>query len=63
MSVLGPNDPRAITGKDWEDARANTEKWSEFLGIPPMTAKQKKEYEDRLTAVLDLIGYKEEDES
>ena len=60
MSVLGPNDPRAITDpKVLEEARANTEKWNEFLGIKPMTAKQKKAKRELEDAILDLIGWED----
>lgn len=58
--ILGPNDPRAITGKKLEEARANTEKWNDFLGIKPMTAAEKKKKREMEEAILDLIGWEEE---
>jgi hypothetical protein len=63
MTTLGPNDPRAITGKALEEARKNTEKWNEMLGIKPMTAKQKARYEQELEQVLDIIGWKDDDDT
>jgi hypothetical protein len=62
MAVLGPNDPRAITGKAREEAQANTERWNALLGIKPMTKAEKARYEAELEQVLDLIGWTDEDE-
>jgi hypothetical protein len=59
--ILGPNDPRAIRGKELEEAREYTKQWRDFLGVKPMTVKQKAKYDADLAAVLDLIGYKEEE--
>lgn len=50
--ILGPNDPRAITG----EAIANTEKWAEVLGIKPMSEKEKAEKRELEDAILGLIG-------
>ena len=55
MTVLGPNDPRAITGKALEDARANTDKWHDILGIKRMTPAQKAKYEKELGEILAFI--------
>lgn len=55
--ILGPDDPRAITGKDREAAIANTEKWNEFLGIKPLTPRQRARKEKLLNKVLTDIGH------
>lgn len=59
--ILGPNDPRAVTGAERDAARSNTERWNELLGIAPMTKAQQERYEADLDAVLNLIGYEEDD--
>ena len=55
--ILGPNDPRAVTGADLEAARRNTKRWEVFFGFPPQTAAEAAETEARLDAILDLIDY------
>jgi hypothetical protein len=59
MATLGPDDPRAITGKAREEAQANTERWNALLGIKPMTKAERKRYEDDLADILNIIGYEE----
>jgi hypothetical protein len=53
--ILGPNDPRAITGKELEEARKNTEKWNDSLGIKPLTKKQQAAKDAKLKAILKII--------
>jgi hypothetical protein len=53
--ILGPNDPRAITGKELEEARKNTEKWNDILGIKPLTKKQQAAKDAKLKAILKII--------
>ena len=61
MTVLGKGDPRALKGEALEEARRNTDKWHDLLGIAPQTPAQKAAYERDLAAVLDIIGYDEDD--
>ena len=61
--ILGPDDPRAITGAERDAALANTERWNDILGIPRMSKAQQKQYDRDLNAILDLIGWEDEDES
>ena len=56
--ILGPDDPRAITGKELEDARAYTERFNrEVFGMKPMTAKQKADKRKLEEAILRTIGW------
>jgi hypothetical protein len=56
--ILGPDDPRAITGKELDDARAYTEWFNrEVLGMKPMTAKEKKAKAKLEADILDAIGW------
>jgi hypothetical protein len=60
--ILGPNDPRAVTGADLEIARKYTERFNrDVLGLDPLTPEQLAEKDALLDAVLDLIGYDEDD--
>lgn len=54
--ILGPDDPRAITGEEREAAIANTEKWGEVLGIKPMSKKERAEKEELEDAILKFLG-------
>jgi hypothetical protein len=58
--ILGPDDPRAVTGAELEAARKNTERWNELLGIAPMTKTQRERYEADLNAVLDFLNSADE---
>ena len=56
--ILGPDDPRAITGKAREDAEAYTEWFNEqVLGMKPRTRRQKADMKARLERVLREIDY------
>ena len=55
--MLGPDDPRAVTGKDLEEARRNTELWRHFLGIKPPTEAEKARYDRDIQDILDIIGW------
>ena len=56
--ILGPDDPRAITGEAFEEAKRNTELWNTMLGFKPPSGADKARYERELQEVLDMIGYK-----
>lgn len=57
MTALGPNDPRAITDpKALAEARKNTERWNEMLGIKPLTKKQQAAKDALLDQILDVIA-------
>ena len=55
--ILGPDDPRAITGKDYDEARRNTALWNTMLGFKPPSKAEQARYERELQAILDVIGY------
>jgi hypothetical protein len=56
MSVLGPNDPRALTGKALEEAREYTEAFNrDVLGFKPRSKKAKAADKKKLDAILKLI--------
>jgi hypothetical protein len=57
--ILGPDDPRAITDPDeLKRLRDYTERFNEkWLGIMPLTAKQKADKAKRLDAILAAIDY------
>lgn len=56
--ILGPDDPRAITGKAREDAEAYTERFNELvLGIKPLTKRQKADRQRKLDDILRAIDY------
>ena len=57
--ILGPDDPRAITGEAFEEAKRNTELWNHFLGIKPPTEAEKARYQRDLADILDIIGWEQ----
>ncbi|MET0441322.1 MAG: hypothetical protein ABW071_04990 [Casimicrobiaceae bacterium] len=58
--ILGPDDPRAITGKELEEARAYTERFNrDVLGLKPLTPKQQADKDKLLDSILDAIGWDE----
>lgn len=60
MTAIGPDDPRAITGDELEEARAYTERFNEVvLGLKPRSAKAKARDKAKLDAILRGIGWEE----
>ena len=57
--ILGPDDPRAITGTELEEARRNTELWNCLLGIAPPTEAEKVQYGRDIQDILDMIGWEQ----
>lgn len=61
--ILGPDDPRAITGKKLDEARRYTERFNrDVLGLAPLTPKQKADKAMLLDSILDAIGWSDRED-
>ena len=59
--ILGPDDPRAITGKAREAAQAYTAAFNEHvLGLKPLTPAEEARKQKQLDTILKAIGWEDE---